>query len=335
MVNATQHSTLSLTSVDDFLGDRQGRFFGEGFKRVTHTVNDITVTAEGGRPRLEAVGGVRLPESWSRKGETDQRPHLSTIDVMVLGARLTGLHLAHAHDVRPNDPFRIRELTIRAGNAPQEDDLGAFPVVAEHVSTEPGGEGNTTTVDCRVGALDIRVVAEHRGESVPSDVAGYYSSAESLPGPWNTAPYGVSHHVRSQFLNEIEIDLSEPAADGELTVIGAPDDLSGVGHETTMIDHFVAALQLGQVLLYKLDDVDRADSNTLWMRRTTFEPVSDSGSGRFRVDLENSRLLPSKQGTWRSADVVARYGGRLMRCSVAHLLPVDREGVVSGKAGSL
>jgi len=143
---------------------------------------------------------------------------------------------------------------------------------------------------------------------------GAYPDPAALPGHWNTAAFGASHRNRTQILSDVDVDERRLRADAALTI--------GPGAaEATMIDLFVAALQLGQVLLYRLDGLERAASNTLWMRRTVIEPTNDR-TGRFTTALENERRLENAAGTWRSADVVAAHSGLALRCSVAHLLPV-------------
>lgn len=329
MTTASPPASLTLQSVDEFLGAREGRFFGEGFKRVVHTLTDITVrpSTEGGT--IGATAGIAIPGSWSRKGEVSQRPHLSTLDVMHFGASLTGLYLAHAHGAGPHDPFTVRALTIKAGRQPQEDHLDTFEVSGRHLSTTSLGSGvHRTTMACRVGLLSIEVDAEH-GSAPPHRPVpdGHHTAANALPGPWNRAPFGTPHRHRSQLLTSVEADVARLRAAAELTLVDDPAGAvtesgdGGAAGQPSMIDHFVSALQLGQVLLYALDEVDRAASNTLWMRRTVLEPSDAADDGRLGVTLEKVRGLPSKQGTWRSADIVSTFGGRRLRCSVAHLLP--------------
>ncbi|GAA1672396.1 AvrD family protein [Glycomyces endophyticus] len=302
-----------LVTVDDALGPRRSRFFGEGFKRVTHRLDGIAVAPEpeeGGT--VAAVAGLVLPANWSRKGVAEQPPHLSTIDAMVFAAQLAGLYLAHTHGLGGADRFRVRRMALRAGNRPQEDRLDRFAVRAEHLGTEPGDPA-VSRFDCRIGALTAVLAVEHGGEAVPALPPGRYRNPAALSGPWNTAPFGASHHGRTQILSDVAVDMDALRADADLALAPGTAD-------ATMIDLFVAALQLGQVLLYRLDGIERAASNTLWMRRTVIEPAARP-SGRFTTALENERRLDTAAGTWRSADVVAAHSGLALRCSVAHLLP--------------
>ncbi|MEV7866828.1 AvrD family protein [Streptomyces sp. NPDC088124] len=305
---------VTLDSVDDFLGAREGRFFGEGFKRVHHSLTDITI----GDGTISAAAGLKIPGSWSRKGETNQRPHLSTLDVMLFGAQLTGLYAAHTGRLGPDAPFTVRSLTIKAGRKPQEDDLDTFEASGRLLGMADDG---AITLECRIGLLTVRVEAAAGTGRPPRDPAGEearYATAAELPGVWNNAPFGVPHRDRSQFLTSVDITADASVARADLGL--APDG------EPSMVDLFVSALQLGQVLLYSLDGVARSDSNTLWMRRTAIGPAdgtqpSGNGYGRFQVALSEPRLLNGAQGSWRSADVVTTYAGQRLTCSVAHQLP--------------
>ncbi|MFJ8308556.1 MULTISPECIES: AvrD family protein [unclassified Streptomyces] len=308
----TQASTLVHPSVDDALGDRTGRFFGEGFKRVTHALTAIDVAPATGR--IEATAGLHVPGTWSRKGEIQQRPHLSTIDAMLFAAQLTGLYTRHTFEHDPTR-FAVRGVRIRAGARPDEDGLDRFAASAVHVSTHdgPGGEQITVT-DCRVGSMNVTVTAAHPA-GTPVATPGCYASADQLPGVWNQTPYGVDHHAQSQLLTDVRVDMETLRADALL-------ELTGPG-VFTPIDLFVCALQLGQVLLYELDGVDRGTSNTLWMRRTdiTVVPAPVPAEDRFSARVERAQELRTRQGTWRTGRIRAEHAGLSLACDVTHLLP--------------
>lgn len=91
-----------------------------------------------------------------------------------------------------------------------------------------------------------------------------------------------------------------------------------------MIDAFVTALQLAQVMLYDLDGMRRQDSNTLWMRQTTLtasRPDRPAEGIAVTTRLDDPGLLRMGGGTWRTLDVVAELGGIQVRSAVAHRLP--------------
>ncbi|MFJ8859548.1 AvrD family protein [Streptomyces sp. NPDC102451] len=318
---------LRLASVDDVLGDRHSRFFGEGFKRVTYSLTGITVTP-GTRTapgEVRATAGIHLPDTWSRKGETLQRPHLSTLDGMLLAAQLTGLYAAHTQHLDADAPFRVLGLRIKAGPAPDEEGLEHIGVSAVHRSTtaSPDTAGHSvTTMDCTIGSMRLQVEAEHPAADEPGRAPGVYATAEDLDGSWNSAAFGVSHRFRSQHLDDVVANVSDGTAHARLTLVDAPGQDPAQDPRPTAIDLFVSALQLGQVLLYELDRLTRAESNTLWMRSTVFAPHTEAEpTDRFRVSLGRVAELPTAEGTWRAARITAVLGGTQLTCNVTHLLP--------------
>ncbi len=345
-------SSLHLASIDDFLGPREGRFLGEGFKRVAHSLTDLTVTpgpaGTGPAPTvpigsiggadgagIQATAHLALPAAWSRKGDRYPTPHLSSLDVMLFAAQLTGLYAAHACSLGPGDRFEVCSVDIKAGARPDEEGLESFPVTGRLTAAEDTGPLWSTTLDCRVGSLSARVHARHSpARRAPAAPRSYYL-AEELPGPWNDAPYGVPHGTRSQLLTGVRITggTEEPYASARVALVPDGAQAPRDGTPATMIDAFVAAMQLGQVLLYTLDGVERADSNNLWMRRTritTDDPrttaddagtgVPEEAGGEVTARLDRTRLLRSASGTWRTAEISGALHGVRAWASVAHLL---------------
>ncbi|MFD0317915.1 AvrD family protein [Streptomyces flavalbus] len=333
--------SLELASIDDFLGPRDSRFLGEGFKRVEHSLTDLTITPAdaGAVGAVEATAHLAIPGVWSRKGGQNQRPHLSSIDVMLFAARLTGLYAAHTYGLAPDARFEVRSIEMKAGSSPDEEGLAKVPVSGRLVAAETAGEQWSTTLDCRVGSLSARVRARHSPGRQPVGGPGAYYLEEELPGPWIDAPYGVPHAARRQLLTGVRVtgdDEDDPRASARVALVpdGAGDARGDAS--ASMIDTLVAVMQLGQVMLYTLDGVDRAHSNNLWMRRATL--TLDDGTppppdGEVTARLEQPLLLPTAAGTWRSAEVVGALHGVRTRVAVAHLLKAPAQHAGAGGDG--
>src|SRR5690349_16564634 len=153
---------LYYENVDDRLGPAEKRFFGTGFRRSEHTIRRLRV----GAGRIDAAAAVRYPADWSTKGEVDQLPHLSTVDVLVLGAQLAELQVAQAYGLDPGrrSSMWLRRVRIQAGRAPLEEGLDDFPVTAVAAGTADDAViagFRVSLVDCRVGPLRIRCEIEH------------------------------------------------------------------------------------------------------------------------------------------------------------------------------
>jgi hypothetical protein len=324
-------------SVDDVLGPRETRFFGEGFKRAEHRLRQLSVTSGAGLSQTSARVSVSYPADWSRKGENDQRPHLSTVDVLVIGAQLSEFHLAHVLSLSSEQRARavLQRARIKAGTSPVEDDLADFSAVARVLETVPCDQAAglfVSTVDCMVGTLRMRCEIRHEA-GVPNPAAGFYDSPRDLLGDPRLRLFGEGFTTRRQFVENVGLDPQAHSATAVVRVTAdesAPPSaagLDGTYHAcASPVDAFVIGLQLGQVLLYALDDVPRASSNTLWMRETLLEPDPLRGSlpaaASATARLERRKLLEnSKAEVWRSADIVGEFHGVHMRCSVAHRLP--------------
>jgi hypothetical protein len=312
-------------TVDDYLGPGENRFFGKGYKRVEQRLTDIHV--EPGCVRARA--SVRYPDDWSRKGTTNQPPHLSSIDTLLIAGEMAELYLTHVLrlDARARSDVRLRKVRMKAGRDPVEKELGEFVVQATITSQSL----RTSVVDCQVGTLRVCCEIEHP-ESSPAPEPGHYHGPDELLGPAELRPFAAAHRTKTQVIEDLDIDVPGCRARAVLSTRStARQDLPVQGLESyshgasSIIDAFVAAVQLGQILLYELDAVSRAESNTLWMRQTVLEigdphrPVYTPAG--LSVRLEEPRLLTTRDGaTWRTADITAEFEHMNICCSATHRL---------------
>lgn len=325
-------------TIDSCLGPGMQRFFGEGYKRSLHRVGPVSVVAHGeGTGSVHGTASVEYPVDWSRKRDSDQRPHLSTIDVYLLSAQLCELYLAVAYGATEEDRAAawLRKVRIRAGSKPVEDDLGGFDIGARLVTygQAPGSPDRSVAVfDAKIGALSVRVEIECP-TSQPTEFQGTFTSLDEGLGPSDRRVMASAHKSTRHNITNVLVEKASPStASGTVRLESSVDTSLDLGLEAdshpsvSMVDTFVVGLQLGQVLLYELDGVSRADSNTLWMRQTTLETTTPVRPVPNQIDtdfaLDNVALLTAGDGAvWRRADIVGELAGVVLRCSVAHRLP--------------
>lgn len=321
-----------LSSVDDQLGPAEQRFFGRGFRRVAYDIGEVHLarSADGAVLARSAVG-VRYPADWSKKAAgTDLRPHFSTVDGIVVAAQLAEACLSGpGADLR--DAW-LRKVRLTAGSSPQEE-LTGLPAEATLRRTAPvaGHPARmVSTVDCAIGTMRVRCEVEH-SPARPVEEERTLSGLDALLGPAADRYFGVGFTTRRQYVRDVEVDHQELRADARLT-LGHEDGAAvpGAGIEgsyqpsVSVIDAFVTALQLAQVMLYDLDGMRRQDSNTLWMRQTTLTasyPDRPAEGIPVSTRLVDPGLLRMSGGTWRTLDVVAELAGIHVRSAVAHQLP--------------
>lgn len=326
-------------TVEDYLGPAAKRFFGNGYKRIGEVLRNLTVDlGEDGAGSVAGTAAVVYPADWSVKSRGGIPPHLSTIDAVAFTAQLAELYLSAAFrlDAGARSRMWLRRVDIRAGSAPTETGLDALPVSARLISTAAAAGsplGHVSVLECRVSRMTVRCEVEHPVQGsgpVRLDLA----TPEELLEPIASRPYGDGYRTLRTEIGALSVDLAEPAAEALFTV--TPEDpaqapvlgMEGAYQPSmTLIDLFVAALQLGQILLYETDGVPRAESQTLWMRRTVFEAAGPHRDATrptaLRTRLEDSMLVEAGDEVWRSADIVADALGARVRCFASHRLPAE------------
>ncbi len=325
---------IAHASIDDYLGPGATRFFGEGYRRIAERLTDMSWDLE--RRTLRATAGVVFPFDWSVKQTTNPiAPHLSTIDAVVFAAQLAdaGLTASLGLTAQQRRTMWLRRVDIRAGSTPDEQGLEAFPVDAKFsapVDEPDSALGQVSTVVCHVGHMTVRCVVEHgRSDNDPMPTGPL---PEGLLGAAERRPYGTGYQTHRQSITAMAVEVTGAVPRASATVVTSAEGSSGdEGMEgayqpaTSMVDAFVVALQMGQVLLYELDGLTRAASSTLWMRRTVLEvnaPQRPLGQHELvGAILDDAMVVESRGSTWRSADIVAESGGVRVRCSVTHKIP--------------
>jgi hypothetical protein len=324
---------LRFSSVDDYLGPSQGRFFGSGYRRADYQVTDVAVAGgTGPGDGVRASVDVAYPTDWSRKADADLRPHLSTIDMLMLGAQLSEAHLAHAYGL--DDAMRrwawIRKVTLRAGNTPQED-LTGLPATASLLRSVPDDASGSvvSTYQARVGAMQAKYDIVHPVARRDAGDAHYDTLGQALGDPAERY-FGAGFQQQRHDITDVEVDMGLLTASARAAV-GRPAGLTTAGLEGdyqpswSLLDCFVVNLQLTQILMYELDQVARERSNTLWMLRTTLEAAGPSRPGeqpaRTDVALTDKHLVSLRGGVWRDVTVAGSLGGIALRCTFAHELP--------------
>jgi hypothetical protein len=311
------------TSIDDLLGPAAGRFFGEGFKRVGQQIRAIEVSGDGVRGRAT----VTYPTDWSRKASGNPPPHLSTIDALVIAVQLAEIHLIHEHGVAQRRAMWLRSFDMRAGISPLET-LDELAVHARRV----GGHGTSSTYLCAAGPIRLTCEIEHPMPTRSRATAAFYAVASDVLGHPERRYYGAGFKARGQRLHSLRVAEDAASVQAQIALLDPPhvlDEGFGGAYQpsVSLLDCFVALAQLAQVLAYRIDDIERGHSHTLWMRRLALtadapqQPMSQPFNGS--VSLRRSRLLSLDGADWRSLDVAGGFLGIHGHASMAHRLPIE------------
>lgn len=338
---ALRPSPESYASIDELLGDGRRRFFSHGYKSTHPRLRELRVAHTVSESTLRARAGLGVEGVWSVKGDSEQVPHLGTTDVMVLSCRMAEALLASRYSPELLPSAYLKSVTISGGSEPVEGTLGDL---ACRATLQDLGDGSL--VRCSVASMSAVLEVAHD----PSELglASVQSpSEEALVGAADTRLYGELWADRQVSLLDVVLEPDPGTARAQLSFREQPslsrhfDDRRGLEaaypQSLSAVEYFVASLQLGQVLLYRLDAMNRADSNTLWMRKTRITisgPCPKIGGGQgtgLAVRLKKSRLIEKDGGLWRCADVVGTFDGGEVVCSVAHQLPARVAGLTAAE----
>lgn len=78
-------NTASFSTLDDFLGDRQQRFFGSGYKSTELRVYRVTMDRAG--RTLNAALDIDIMGGWSAHHGKERKYHLSNVEALVVAGQ--------------------------------------------------------------------------------------------------------------------------------------------------------------------------------------------------------------------------------------------------------
>jgi hypothetical protein len=318
------------SSIDDFLGDSSTRYFGAGFRHVSHRIHDVRV--DSAARAATALVDVRYPTAWSRKRNRELQPHLSSIDALTVAADLADLHLRCAYGFDANGAARcwLRGCVLKAASTPTTD-LRRVPVSSslERTDADPDSLcGHVSHLTCRVGSIAVDLVVDHPVVEPGSGTVTFAHIDEAL-GRGDCRHYGEGYKRVSIRIGDIRSDEAgriDAEIDFRPSGVWLPDGLSADYEPFMSMAHaIVGGAQLAQVVLYKYDQITRERSNNLWMRKIAMrmpKPVALDGPFRGQTWITKTNIIPMKSAQWRSASFVLTFPGLEVDYNLAHeLLP--------------
>ncbi|MER6048136.1 AvrD family protein [Streptomyces sp. NPDC001793] len=314
-------------AIDDLLGPASSRFFGSGYSRVVQQVRHVeTVPTDATSVERTDLASVVYPTDWSTKktGQT-LRPHVSTIDACVFSKIIAESHLRGWAGLTEEQIASswLRSIGMRAGPVAQED-TDEVKVRTIVVHKQGGAENGSSSFEftSMIGSMRTEYtvdVPELPGRS--RDAVG----AELLTDS--------AHLAATIDLQDIELDLAERtgAATFLLHPRGAGDQqrtglASAYQPYLTDVHNILGIAQIAQALLYQVDGIERADSNTLWTRsftaRRAGSPRQGTSTGAVSVAMVDHEHLTTAADTWSISSWTSECEDVVTTFELAHKLPV-------------
>lgn len=109
-----------MVDVDTLLGDHKTRYFGDGHKRTSYSINRDQ--------NNQAYGTITQSGVWSNKSDKVIQPHLSTLDGIVLASLAAEGYLKEQYEAC--EDFYLSKFSVKSGRKPIED-LNRVPIVVQ------------------------------------------------------------------------------------------------------------------------------------------------------------------------------------------------------------
>lgn len=258
----------SRQGISEILGPPEARYFGGGFRRVSHRIEHSTDTGSATRIMLNAVGSAFYPDDWSLDASGKPRSvHLSTFDALALTAS-TLRHAASGNEwmIRLLNDFAVRSVRVKAP--------------ARTVTSIRG-------IDITVQGTELE--DEAGGWHVISRVGGFTVDLDLSPENWGFLPIDEQLHQPHR---------SDPFTEGWMTplaptAIRTVQELEGSSITLTCLEEMAMFGQLSQLVVYTAKDTDRHGIPNLWLRQLSLVRSARTPSARIeaRTTLTRDRIL--------------------------------------------
>jgi hypothetical protein len=328
-------STRGGVHIEDILGSRTGRFFGEGYRHVVQHITELAwedggPVGAGPRSGRRANGFARVdyPSDWSCKNGIGLIPHVSTIDALALSFRLLDTFLVNGYRNGAMDVSRawLRRFVMKSGATPHHDlgRVGLRITELGRVPNRPPAGWRSAVFECEVGNIRVRCELEHENDLVPR------YAAQGALAPSAAPYYSAGYRNRVFDIADVRIDAERRSVSASAHHVGnamlgdSAEIGSGYQPSLTLLDSSIVLAQLGQALVYSLDELSRSETGTLWMRKVDMWQDSPhqplSGPLPCTTQVERSSIVDLAGARWRASNLTGAYGNSGARYSVAHRL---------------
>jgi Pseudomonas avirulence D protein (AvrD) len=317
-------------TVDDVLGDAETRYFGSGYRNVKQRVFEIRIDTQ--KYAAAACAEVLYPASWSTKQNKELTPHLSSIDGFVIAAQLMETYLREAYgldDVSSRDCW-IRRCTVKSGQTPTLE-LARIPVSLRLVSTKSDASamcGYLSNFTIVVGSLQLEILVDH-AVAVQRRVRVSFGDVECCLGEQQEHYLAGGYKNSRVTVSDVSVSRPTSRARARFSVdYDAAREHGGLSAAhfpfISIPDALVGTAQLAQTLLYRQDNITRATSKNMWMRKFTVTiPRPAVPEPKFEVEtwISQANVLSVGGSNWRTAKFNVTLPSMTAAFALAHELP--------------
>lgn len=324
----TIEKTKPKNTVDDFLGIKNHRYFGSGYKRISYSLKNYSFDSKNVKAQLK----VNWPQKWSHKSGVETVPHIGSLEAFSISAQLCEIFFCTCCDFSLNQISKIwiREFVIKSGHRANANPSGEFDITATCLHTEAYNNslnGFVTTFGIEIGSMKISLTFDH------PEYKNKCVSVDKLLEVLNhnhQSYYTLGYRTHIQNLYDVDVDYDAGRIKSKVSLENQEinEALQSMGSYyqpcPTLVDAIIVSGQLIQILMYELDKLSRDETNNLWMRevRALYPKPMENNFFESYINLADWKKIDFNGQTWRMATVNSVIGNNEVVGSVriAHII---------------
>lgn len=320
----TANSIIRIKNAEQILGCKEERYFSAGYKKVSCELSNCRFTDD----RLTACLKLGWGKNWSiKKGkETDQ--HMGSIDSSLVAIRALELFLATKYNLSRDQisSCLIRRIEFKTKPCPQ--------------SLNQGHDVELTSIQSFFDKENLllrrfKVLVKNFCFMIDLELSSKFNIlvlhdekiTQGMAYPvsyYNVGYKSTSVDIENVFLN---LETSSIVAKSTITH-SVPIEKHGLGMThlklLTFVEYLSIAGQLTQMLLYKLENITREESNNMWVRSLTanFHPerINQSDEVFSMAHFSEYNVVTIKNENWRTVTAKFEIGNIEGFAKVCHII---------------
>jgi Pseudomonas avirulence D protein (AvrD). len=304
------------SSIDDLIGNSEGRYFGEGYKKVRYTLVKEVITDDV----VEAVFSIKYPENWSVKDKNKKIiPHLSSVDSIISTIKLIEDYMLYELKLDESIIRKsiISEFTVKAGRLLYEnlENIPASLIYKDEVCD------NANKLFFKGKLAQFNITAQ---VILPISLEEYYEEPVKLYDY-----YFEEFKNTKKVLTQVSYSPERDKITGRAK-LSYSKNLNGIEAEfiqkksiLPLVDGIVISAELTEGLLAKLDNTPRENSKTLIMRKIKCIRMNSNATEKinhFKAYITKTQIANVNGKNMRMSDMEAVSDGFKVIYSVAQEL---------------
>lgn len=323
MQTTTFKSEIKLRKAEQFLGSKQKRYFASGFKKIRCDLGNYQYLDD----KLTASLKLNWGNDWSVKNSVQADRHMGSIESFSVAVRLLELFLIIKYNLTDQEIAEsfIRKIEFKTKPCDHNDDR-PLDVKVTNIQTEWINFNSTVgKFDIVVGNFQfvVEIGFQNRFSPVGFPYQRFSEAITSNPDQY----YGRGYKSTSIDIENLVLNLETRIVTAVSKVKRSINNGStGIGTSNlrglTFIDFLSIAGQLTQILLYKLDNIIREESNNLWVRYLSAEflAINPQSVVMSKAHFTEFNLVKMKGETWRLATAQFEIGSINGTVKVCHII---------------